>query len=92
MVEIPPTLFITPLLAIISMLGVKGYTMAVDPRVFSIQKSAIDRDSLILPEVIIEDYGNDMAKLLRPAFDVVWQATGFSGSLNYDDNNNWVGH
>ena len=83
--------FELPLLAIVSMLGVKGYTMAVDPRI-SRQKCAIDRDSLILPEILIEDYELDAARLLRPAFDIVWQATGFNGSLNYNDNGNWVGH
>jgi hypothetical protein len=83
--------FEPPFLLLISMLGINGYTMAVDPRVFAGQKIAIDRDSLILPDILIEDYESDVAHLLRPAFDALWQATGFRGSLNYDDNDNWVG-
>ena len=84
--------FEPPLLALISLLGIRGYTMAVDPRVSFGKKVYIDRDSLILPEILIKDYSLDAAQLLRPAFDVVWQAAGFSGSRNYDENNMWVGH
>jgi hypothetical protein len=76
-----------PILVMISMLGVKGYTMAVDPiRFWGSYRQEIDRDSLILPDILVEDYSSEPALLLRPVFDVAWQSTGFSGSPNYDEN------
>lgn len=43
----------------------------------------IDRDSLIGPEVLIEDYECDLAKVVRPMFDSVWHAAGLRGSPFY---------
>ena len=31
-------------------------------------------------------------EVLRPAFDMVWNAFGFIGSRNYDAEGNWAGH
>ncbi len=51
----------------------------------------IDRDILTLPEFIIEDLDADPTKLLRPTFDLVWNASGFTGSFNFDKSGKWVG-
>jgi hypothetical protein len=45
----------------------------------------IDRDDLFLPDVLVEDFNEDAAKILRPAFDALWQAGGWRRSLNYKD-------
>jgi hypothetical protein len=77
--------FETPIFVMISLLGVKGYTMAVDrSKLFTPYAQKIDRDSLILPDILVEDYNSEPARLLCPAFDAVWQSTGFGGSPNYD--------
>jgi hypothetical protein len=52
----------------------------------------IDRDTLMLPEVLIEEYGAEIGKLLRPSFDALWQACGLEKSLNYDDQVNCRQH
>ena len=88
-----PPLFIT-----ISMLSAKGFTIIpvdggsrfgmaglVDP-------SLIDRDVLLAPEVLVEEDGDDLEKLLRPAFDTFWQATGWTGSPAYDESDHWTGY
>jgi hypothetical protein len=49
----------------------------------------IDRDMLLLPDVLVEDYECSVPRLLRPIFDAVWNATGFERSPNYDEEGNW---
>jgi len=44
-----------------------------------------------LPEVVVDDYGKEPAKVLKPLFDMVWNAWGYPRSLNYDEQDNWVG-
>ena len=79
---IPP-----PIFASIALLQVKGYRMS--SYAHSDQRGApIDRDNLLLPEILIEDYGSNVATLLRPAFDALWQACGQEKSPNYDDEGN----
>lgn len=80
-----------PLFLFLSLLGVKGYSMAVNPRrvrVYKVYK--IDRDILLLPEIVIENYDVVAKDVLRPCFDSIWNACGFPRSLNYDDDGKWV--
>jgi hypothetical protein len=80
----------TPLFAMISLLDVKDYSLAVKQKHRYSTIRPIDRNVLILPELVIEEYGQDVATILRPAFDALWQASGFLRSGNYDDNGKWV--
>lgn len=81
--EITPPTFI-----MLSLLGVKDYIMATNN--FFYQAYPIDRDILLVPEVIVEDYTAEASDILRPAFDAIWQACGWERSQYYDDNGNWV--
>jgi hypothetical protein len=49
----------------------------------------IDRDMLLLPEVVIENYNVEAQHILKPCFDSIWNACGLSESLNYDENGDW---
>ncbi len=81
-----------PFLLMLSLLNVKGYEMAVDPK-YSYRNSMqlIDRTNLIVPEVILTDFSDNLPDLMKSAFDSVWNACGWSGSKNYDESGNWVG-
>ena len=82
-VELPIFIFLT-------LVGVKGYSMAVDERRHWIDEVyTIDRDILLLPEVVIESYDVITKDILRPCFDSIWNACGFPKSLNYDDTGEW---
>jgi hypothetical protein len=72
-----------PVFIMLSVLGVKGYSMYVPPGSFD-SGDTIDRDMLIAPEIMVEKFDSDAAQILKPAFDVIWNAAGFSGSLSYD--------
>lgn len=78
-VELPVFIFLT-------LVGVQGYSMAVDKMSFSINEvHTIDRDNLLLPEIVIESYDIIAKDILRPCFDSIWNACGFPKSLNYAD-------
>jgi hypothetical protein len=50
------------------------------------------KDEVIaLPECIIESATVDLPSLLKPIFDMVWNAFGYSQSDKYDQNGNWIG-
>ena len=51
----------------------------------------IDQDVLLAPEVQVEEGGVDIERLLRPALDTIWQASGWPGSEGYDESGKWVG-
>jgi hypothetical protein len=52
---------------------------------------AADRDHLLADEVLIENVGEPVEKMLRPVFDQIWNAFGYPRSLNYDRSGNWLG-
>ena len=80
-----------PLFLMLSLLGVSGFVMAVTPKLelFGDRAYPIDRDSLVLPEIIIESFGIEPAAAMRPIFDSVWNAAGWARSMNYDEAGHW---
>jgi hypothetical protein len=84
-----------PLFVIVSLLGVKGYTMAVDDSMLwshNLEAYPIDRDSLVVPEVMVEGFECEPGEVMRPIFDAVWNAAGLPRCINYDARRKWVGH
>ncbi len=79
-----------PVAVLLTLLGVEGYRLVVpvsDGRPYvQTTQHRIDRDVLLLPESIIQDPEEHADKILRPAFDVLWQAVGQPRDLYYRDN------
>jgi hypothetical protein len=83
--------FEPPFVIALSVLGVKG-GMLCPPRQHHIENLyEIEHDSLLLPDVLIQDYEAPIHTVMRPAFDSLWQAFGVSKSLCYDENGDWFG-
>jgi len=80
-----------PISIMISLLEVSGYVMAVNPQIdiWDEHRHPIDRDTLVLSEIIFESFPSDIARALRLTFDAVWNATGWPTSLSYDDQGEW---
>ena len=76
----------TPILIMISLLDVKGVKMIHRACETS---ECIDRDSIILPDILLDDYAVKTEHLLRMVFDAIWQACGVDRSLNYDEHGDW---
>jgi len=81
-----------PVFIMLSLLGVKGYSMSVNNYRFYNTVHPIDRDIVLIPEIIVDDYATNASDILRPAFDVIWQACGWNCCQNYDPNGNWIGN
>ena len=73
-----------PLALLLSLTGVRGLSMARDIRWMAQRAHTIDRDLLLLPEVIIDEYDKTAAENLTPLFLMIWQAAGFDRNYNYD--------
>jgi hypothetical protein len=80
-----------PIFVFLTLLGVKGYSMGVNKWDYDIEEvQTIDRDILLLPEVIVENYDGKAEKVLKPCFDSIWNACGFPRSFNYNDKGEWA--
>lgn len=73
-----------PVFVAIALLGMQGAVMPTDPR--QDDSHPIDRQNLLLPELILEEQPEDVSIALRPIFDAAWNASGLSGSPNYLSN------
>lgn len=81
----------TPAYLFLSLLGVKDWTFAVSPRRFSDVTNRAERDNILLPEIVVEQWSDDPATIMHPVFDMVWNAFGFNRSYNYNESGQWVG-
>ncbi|MFX1588295.1 MAG: helix-turn-helix domain-containing protein [Promethearchaeota archaeon] len=81
----------TPIFIFLALLGVEGYSMASASHFPPTRVNTIDRDILILPEAIIENYNISIERVLQPSFDSIWNACGYPKSLNYNENGEWIG-
>jgi hypothetical protein len=80
----------TPTFVLLSLIGVKGWGLASDRPIHGRTPHQIDRDTLLLPDVLVEDYAQTAATVLRPVFDAVWQSAGWAGSPSYDQSGRWA--
>jgi len=79
-----------PVIVMLSFLGVGGYIIGGISSQYSRRgEDGIDRDNVIVDEVVVQDFGCATEQVMRPAFDVVWMACGWPGSKNYDGEGNW---
>ncbi len=79
-----------PIYLFISFIGIKEFGLAVNS-LHSRRLQMAERDEILIPEGIINSLDIVPEKILRPSFDMVWNAFGYARSFNYDENGNWVG-
>lgn len=80
-----------PVFVMLSVLYVKGYSMYItySAEPFSpLGSTGIDRDMLLCQEILVENFTEPPAQVLKPAFDAIWNAAGFPKSLSYDKQGN----
>ncbi|OGI29995.1 MAG: hypothetical protein A2287_04395 [Candidatus Melainabacteria bacterium RIFOXYA12_FULL_32_12] len=73
-----------PILIMLSLTGVKNHRIDKSETFFD-SNEVIDRDNLILPEILIENFEEDLTQKMKPAFDSIWQACGYESSYNYEN-------
>ena len=79
-----------PLIITLTVIGVKGYAIATGSTWSNFRPThTIDRDTLLLPDVLLEDYTTPADVALKPVFDALWQAGGMNGCQHYDEKGRW---
>lgn len=78
-----------PYFLLLTLLGVQGYNLPTRARSIGRHNNLIDRNDLLIPEILVEDITLPAATILKPAFDAVWNAAGKPQSPFYDVEGNW---
>jgi hypothetical protein len=80
-----------PLIVMVSAFGLKGYGMATSSAYQNFRPThLIDRDTLLFPDVLLEDYSTPADVVLKPIFDAFWQSAGFPACWHYDAQGRWT--
>ncbi len=77
-----------PILCFLAIQGASGAHFRVDD-CFAVGRHVVDRDPLVLPDITIDDLDGDIPTILRPVFDMVWNACGYLRSFNFDEHGKW---
>lgn len=78
-----------PIFLFLSLIDVKGYKIRDDTRGWINEIFPIDRNIVLIPELIIEDFDIEPSQFLKPIFDSIWNACGFERSFNYTKDGVW---
>jgi len=84
----------SPVFLLLSLVGVAGYRMLLSgtPRHYNSILRRVDRDDLLVREVLVESLDEDLHALqrhMRPLLDAVWNSVGAPRSPHYDESGNW---
>lgn len=75
-----------PIVVMLTLVGVRGHKIFLGERLFDSFTLPFRRDTMLIPEVVVEDYGTDPDEIIRPLFDVVWNEAGYARCENFDEN------
>ena len=79
-----------PLFVMLSLIGMKDYRIPTGGWLEGVrQPTLIERDTLLLPDILVDDFSVPPDVILRPAFDTLWQAAGFRSCPHYDKDRRW---
>ena len=79
----------SPMAILLTLTGIRGYRMAL-PSGYIKKPDPIDRDTLVIPEVISEGYA-PTDQLLKPMFDAIWNASDWPHSPYFNEAGEWIG-
>jgi len=82
----------SPYFLFLAFVGVRGCMFGLrDAGAYSGRPEVFKEDMVVLPEVTMIEHDEQPHSVMKPAFDMVWNAFGFTGSQNYDADGNWSG-
>ncbi len=79
-----------PIAIMMTFLDVKNAFLGIEQRLADLAEP-IDRETLLLPDIVLEEWPTNLPKKMRPIFDGVWNACGFPQSLNFGADGRWNG-
>lgn len=78
-----------PIFLFISLIDVKDVIILSNYIGYGSNPEPIDRTNLLIPEIVVENYDEKPEKVLKPAFDAIWNAADMPRSMNYDEDGNY---
>jgi hypothetical protein len=78
-----------PVVIGLTLTNTRGLQMGVDSYGFEVGYP-IESDTIILPETMVPEFSMAPGKILKPLFDLVWNACGYPASKNFDPQGNWI--
>lgn len=83
--EVPP-----PVSLFISLHGMRDVVFHVSQRLSLYGRYAFDRDTIVLPEIVMQDYDSSAPGVLKPVLDALWQAAGLERCFDYAEGGRWA--
>lgn len=80
----------SPIVVMLSLLGVRGIELSASGSP-PFSTKPIDRDNLIIPEVVLPNNQADVVAYLRPIFDAIWRSGGWRKSETFSDDGKFRG-
>lgn len=77
-----------PIWCFMTLTGVNGASVQY-PGWYRHTPHSIDRPDLAVPEFVVDDLDASPIDVLRPAFDLIWNALGLPCSFNFDKDGKW---
>jgi hypothetical protein len=74
----------------ISLHGMNDVVLHVSQRRALYGRHAFDRETILLPELVLADYDMPASAVLKPALDALWQAAGLERCFDYDEDGRWA--
>jgi hypothetical protein len=78
-----------PIVVALTLTNTRGLRMSGD-RYSDEVGYPIEAQTLILPEAVVMEFTIPVGKVLKPLFDLVWNACGYPASKNFDAEGNWI--
>lgn len=81
-----------PILIMLSLLEVKGYTILSNSYFFQSEGRPIDRNNLVVPDVMTEEAvftKKFVGSIFRPVFDTLYNSCGWTACPNYNEQGIW---
>lgn len=74
-----------PFVALLTLTGVREYKIGSHNIYISFNDKQVEKDNLIFPDLLIEDWNNEIDLIVKPWFDSLWNAVGYEESKSYVD-------
>jgi hypothetical protein len=85
------------MIILISFLGIKGFEISIPNDIGTqIERNRlqpiprINKSQLLLPDVMMIEATEKVEYIMKPIFDILWNAWGWPRSLSYDKTGTWV--
>jgi len=78
-----------PYLIMLSLLGFYGSELIPQKSRFAVHH-IIDRNPVLAPEVMFNDFGENLDEIIKPMLDSIWNAAGYDRSWSFDKDGKWI--